>query len=164
MARPPGWIPRPLGAPQNTPRPVCPISPPGPRCPRPHAAVRHGGGGTLFWGCLTYSRKIRGLAGIFSYLEWCRNPPQFVPGAKASHENHMGARPRSCTGPRYVLSPIVPNNTERPQAARLAPNGLGVAIGPKGRNPTPDRYTKRKRAGRNSARMGAYDLLDLGPL
>ena len=49
-------------------------------------------------------------------------------------------------------------------AACLAPNGPGVAIGPKGRNPTPDRYTKRKRAGRNSVRMGAYGLLDLSPV
>ena len=122
MGRPPGWIPRPLGAPQNTPRPVCPISPPGPRCPRPHAAVRHGGGGTLFWRCLTYAGKIQGLAGIFSYLEWRRNPPQFVPGAKASRENHARARPRSCTGPRsFRLSfPTIPSGPKRrvwPQTA-----------------------------------------------
>ena len=122
MGRPPGWIPRPLGAPQNTPRPVCRISPPGPRCPRPHAAVWHGGGGTLFWRCLTYAGKIQGLAGIFSYLEWRRNPPQFVPGAKASRENHARARPRSCTGPRsFRLSfPTIPSGPKRcvwPQTA-----------------------------------------------
>ena len=72
-------------------------------------------------------------------------------------------------GPAPDLGPFrdpaqLPNNRAPPQAVRLAPNAPGVAIGPKGRNPTPDRYTKRKRAGRNSARMGAYDLLDLGPL
>ena len=122
MGRPPGWIPRPLGAPQNTPRPVCPISPPGPRCPRPHAAVRHGGGGVPFWRCLTYTGKIRGLAGIFSYLECRRKPPHFVPGAKASRENHVGARPRSCTGPRsFRLSfPTIPSGPKRrvwPQTA-----------------------------------------------
>ena len=55
------------------------------------------------------------------------------------------------------------DNRAPPQAVRLAPNAPGVAIGPKGRNPTPDRYTKRKRAGRNSARVGIHDLLDLGP-
>ena len=118
MGRPPGWIPRPLGASQNTPRPVCPISPPGPRCPRPHAAIWHGGGGVLCWRCLTYAGKIQGLAGIFSYLECRRNPPQFVPGAKAGRENHT-QRPKSpCSGPRS-FSRSCPTS----QQYRAAPGG-----------------------------------------
>ena len=57
----------------------------------------------------------------------------------------------------------LPDNRAPPQAVRLAPHAPGVAIRPKGRNPTPVRCTKRKWSGRNSARVGIHDLLDLGP-
>ena len=58
----------------------------------------------------------------FSFLECRRWLPQFVPGAKASRENHARARPRSCTGPRsFRLSfPTIPSGPKRrvwPQTA-----------------------------------------------